>query len=197
MFQQSGELLAEAGKAFVDFTNTTNHEERRIIYKTIKHAETKCDEITTQLFNALNDTFITPFDREDIRELADALDDVIDYINSSAKRIVLYQPETLPEQAAQLARIIRNGCEEIRLAMVDFSKLRYKSDSVMVRCSTMKMLEREADDVYEHFVIDLFRSEKDPVELFKLTQITKELERATNSVDNVGKMLKTIIIKYA
>ncbi len=197
LFKSSGELLSEAGSIFVEFIKTTDVEKRRDIYKQIKETETNGDAVTNKLFEALNDTFVTPFDREDIRMLADALDDVLDYINGASKRIVLYDPESLPQQAFDLVDIIQKGCEEIRLAMIDFSNLKSKSEIVRARCSKMKSLERDADDIYEQFMLDVFKKEKDAIELFKLTQIMKELERTTNCVNDVAKALKTILIKYA
>ncbi len=197
LFEASGKLLSEAGTIFIEFVKTTDIEERRNIYKRIKETEKKGDGITNELFEALNDTFVTPFDREDIRMLADALDDVLDYINGASKRIVLYNPEVLPQQAFELVDIIQKGCDEIRSAMIEFSSLKTKGEIVRARCSMMKELEREADDLYEHFMLDVFQMEKDAIELFKLTQIMKELERTTNCVNDVAKVLKTILIKYS
>ncbi|MDR1679989.1 MAG: DUF47 family protein [Prevotellaceae bacterium] len=197
LFKKSGALLVEAGDSLVEFIGTDDAEMRRIIYKRIKAAETNGDAVTNQLFDSLNDTFITPFDREDIRHLADALDDVLDYINGSAKRIVLYQPEKLPAQTAEMANIINQGCNEIYSAMLLLNSLNSKGEQLLKHCNAMKSLEQQADDLYEQFMLDVFTMEKNAIELIKLTQLMKELERTTNCVNAVAKVLKTLMIKYA
>ncbi|MDR3704748.1 MAG: DUF47 family protein [Paludibacteraceae bacterium] len=197
LFKKSGDLLVDASDLLVEFLKTQDKEQQKEIYKKIKEAETKCDGVTNKIFDELNNIFITPFDREDIRELADLLDDVIDFINSSAKRVVLYQPNELPEKALQLGEIISKGCHEICDCMYVMSQLNNNSQLVLEKCTHMKSLEKEADDIYEHFIIELFQKEESAIDVIRLTQIMSELEKATNSINGVSKELKTILIKYA
>lgn len=197
LFKKSGDLLVDASSLLVEFLKTEDKEQQKEIYKKIKDAETACDSITNRIFDELNNTFITPFDREDIRELADLLDDVIDFINSSAKRVVLYQPNELPEKSLKLGEIISKGCSEISDCLYVLSSVNNKSQFVLEKCNNMKSLEKEGDDIYEHFIIELFQKEGSPFDVIKLTQIMSELEKCTNSINAVSKALKTILIKYA
>jgi uncharacterized protein Yka (UPF0111/DUF47 family) len=91
--------ILTCSEIFVELTKTADKEVRKEIYKHIKALETKGDKILGLLFDELNNTFITPFDREDLNALGEKLDDVLDSMNSSAKRIVMYQPNPLPEQS--------------------------------------------------------------------------------------------------
>ncbi|MDR1330645.1 MAG: DUF47 family protein [Tannerella sp.] len=165
--------------------------------KSIKDEELEGDRLVKKIFKELNNTFITPFDREDISSLADELDDVIDAINRSAHKVLLYSPEGLPESTQQLAKIIREGTEEILKAVPELERVR-KSDAVIRGCTKkIKKLEEEADAIYEKGITELFHSETKIKELIKIKEIIQELERCANALNTVGKVLKTIIVKYS
>lgn len=108
----------------------------------------------------MNDTFITPFDREDINALSNTLDDVIDHINSCAKRIMLYSPKTMPESAHALAVLVHDSSEYLAKAIGELDVLKKNPTRVNELCDKLHELESKADDVYEHFLIDLFENEK-------------------------------------
>jgi len=198
LFKESADTLVEASNLLVDFLAANTQEQRQEVYNQIKDVERKCDGITNHIFDELNDTFITPFDREDIRLLADYLDDVVDYINSSAKRVVMYQPKVLPyNKACEFSKVIQKGCIEIKEAIYMLDNLKYKSALVLEKCINMKNLEKAGDEIYEHFILECFNEERNAIEVLKLTQIMKELEKSTNSINAVSKSIKTILIKYA
>ncbi|MDR1406826.1 MAG: DUF47 family protein [Tannerella sp.] len=164
--------------------------------KSIKDEELEGDRIVKKIFRELNNTFITPFDREDISALADEMDDVVDAINRAAQKVLLYSPEDLPPSTRQMTKIIKDGTAEIRTAVRELEKVR-KSGSVVRACTKkIKKLEEEADTVYEKGTTDLFHSDIKTVELIKLKEIIQELERCANALNTVGKVLKTIIVKY-
>jgi predicted phosphate transport protein (TIGR00153 family) len=182
---------------FVELTKATDKEVRKNFYKQIKALETKGDSILGDLFDELNNTFITPFDREDINALGEKLDDVLDGMNSAAKRIVMYQPNHLPEQSTKLASLLQQGCELIRTAVSELDTMKKSPKSVKKICSQLHEVENEADDVYEHFILEIFAKEQNAIELIKLKEIMQEIERATDKADSVGKIIKTIVVKYA
>ena len=167
------------------------------VYKKIKEQEKKGDALSVKIFDELNSTFITPFDREDIHHLADRLDDVTDYINSCAKRIVLYNPKQLPKEAIDLALLIKEGAVCIGKAVDELNVMKKNSKKIKEYCVELHNIENKADDVYENFLIQLFENEKDAVEIIKLKEIMYELEKATDAAEYVGKIIKTIIVKYA
>jgi predicted phosphate transport protein (TIGR00153 family) len=166
-------------------------------FKLIKDVERAGDAITHTIFDALNTTFITPFDREDIHDLANALDDVIDYVNKSAKRIAIYHPHRIPETAATLTKLVKKGAEKVQEAVSKLERLHKEPKVILTDCNALHDVESEADDVYEKFTIDLFEHTADPIEIIKLKEIMHELEQATDAEEKIGKILKTIIVKYA
>ncbi len=179
------------------FTACQEHDCRAEIYAEIKKLEQHCDRITDQILDELNNTFITPFDREDIHTLASQLDDVIDMITGSAKRTILYRPKYMPEASVEMARIIHESGRKLLTAVSELEKV--KKDPAIVKevCRDLHTLENKADDVYEDYITHLFSNEKDAIELQKQVEMIQFLENATDKAYRVADTLKTIIVKYA
>jgi len=197
ILKEMADVLLVASDLIIECVQDYDHEKAIEYYKKIKEQEKKGDALSARVFNELNSTFITPFDREDIHHLADKLDDVTDYINSSAKRIVLYNPKQLPTSAIEVAKLIKEGAISIGKAVDQLDVLKKNSKKIKEYCQELKVTENKADDVYENFLIDLFENQKDAIEVIKLKEIMSELERATDAAEIVGKIIKTIIVKYA
>ena len=197
LFKQLSEVVAAASDLLIECTKTNNHAEHIEYYKKIKGQERLGDKLSHKIFDDLNSTFITPFDREDIHHIGMYLDDVIDGINSSAKRIALYKPKALPVEATDLAMLIKECAIILDKIMEELESLKTNSKQIKSYCKKLHDLENKADDVYENFVIKLFEDEKDSIELFKLKEILYEMEKATDMAEHVGKIIRTIIIKYA
>jgi len=166
-------------------------------FKKIKEQERQGDRLLADIFEKLNTTFITPFDREDIHDLANTLDDVLDDINSCAKRIVMYHPIKIPESAVKIGHILIEGAEILVKAVKMLATLKKDAEVLKENCNKLHIFENEADDIYEAFIIDLFKTEKDVTEIIKLKEIMHELEDAADTIEKVGKVIKTIIVKYA
>jgi len=191
------DVLLVASDLIIECVQNNDHEKAIEYYKKIKEQERKGDALSGRIFDELNSTFITPFDREDINHLSNRLDDVTDYINSCAKKIVLYNPKQMPESAAELALLIREGAVCIGKAVDELDVLKKNSKKIKEYCVELHDIENRADDVYEHFLIELFEKESNGIELIKLKEIMYELEKATDAAEYVGKIIKTIIVKYA
>lgn len=181
----------------IEFLTNYKPETSEEYYKRIKEVERKGDKLANQIFNELNNSFITPFDREDINELSNMLDDVNDYINSAAKRIYLYKPESMPAAALELAECIRDSALLIEKSVDELSGLKTNVKNIKTYCDGLHSLENKADDIYEHFLINLFQNETNAVEIIKVKEIVAELEKATDVAESVGKIIKKIIVKYA
>lgn len=196
-FRQVSQNIVEAADLFAQMISETDLARQNDLYAKIKALETACDDITQNIFVELNDTFVTPFDREDMHKLCDTVDDVMDLINSSAKRTMLYQPKTMPNKAMHMAEIILEGAKAINIAFKELKTINKKPHIALEQCSKLHTLEHEGDDVYDNFVKDLFENEEDARELIKIKEIMSCMEEATDRANSVGKTLKTIIVKYA
>jgi predicted phosphate transport protein (TIGR00153 family) len=197
LFKEISAVLLKASDLLMECMETNDHEKQDEYYRMIKEQERLGDKLSHRIFDELNATFITPFDREDLHDLAMCLDDVLDGINSSAKRIALYKPKSIPDNARELAKLIREASECLSKITESLDSLRSDSSGIKAYCKDLHDIENKADDVYELFVIELFENEKDGIELFKLKEILYEMEKTTDMAEYVGKIVRTIIIKYA
>ncbi len=166
-------------------------------YRKVKEAEREGDQMTQRIFMELGQTFITPFDREDIHDLASSIDDVADRIHSASKRIAIYNPNVIPESGKKLAVLIQQGTSLIRKAMDELETFSKNPSRLKAYCQQLHEIENRADEVYELFIMQLFNEETDCIELMKTKEIMQELEKTTDAADHVGKLLKNIIVKYA
>jgi predicted phosphate transport protein (TIGR00153 family) len=197
VLKKISDVIILTADLMIDSLHDDYHQTAMEYYKKIKEQEHYADTLSHQIFDDLNTTFITPFDREDIHDLANMLDDVIDGINNSAKRIALYMPKHIPESAITLAELIKEAAIFIGKAIDELDVLKRSSSKIKEYCNHLHEIENKADDVYEHFITKMFNEETDGIEIIKLKDIMYELEKTTDSAEYVGKIIKTIIVKYA
>lgn len=197
LLKQLSSILKNASVELNESMNFHSVKDRTEFYKKIKNLEREGDKLTHLIFDELGTTFITPFDREDIHELASSIDDVIDGINSSAKRIAIYNPRPISESGKELCSIILQGAKLIDQAMDELESFRKNPTKLREYCLKLHDLENQGDDIYEHFIIKLFEEEKDSIEIIKIKEIMQELEKTTDFAEQVGKALKNLIVKYA
>jgi predicted phosphate transport protein (TIGR00153 family) len=155
--------------------------------------EHRGDKATHAIITKLNQTFITPFDREDIHRLASSLDDVLDFMNAAATRLVMYKILHPPVASADLAGIIVLQTEELARGV----SLLEKSDGVMKHCEEVNRLEDEADHVSRKAIAALFDEEKDPIQLIKMKELYEVLEVATDKAEDAANVLEAIVLKSA
>lgn len=197
LFSEQSAILIQASDALVAFFQETDKEKQKEVYKTIAKLESNLDGVTHSIIDELNNTFITPFDREDIRELADHMDDVADFMKSASKRAMIYQPEVAPANALEMSLTIQKSCLLIQKAIVGLEKVSKNTNETMELCRGIKTLEKQGDDLYEEFLNQCFKKEQNAIEIIKQTQVMKVLEATMNATHSVGKVVKTVTIKYA
>ena len=197
LLKQLSEIVLSASELLMESLKHESPEERSEYYKKIKDVERQGDQLTNRIFEELGKTFITPFDREDIHDLASSTDDIIDCINSAAKRIAIYNPRSISDSGKELAVLIHEGAVHICKAMDELETFSKKPASLHECCLQLHQIENHADDVYELFITRLFREEKDCIEILKTKEIMQCLEKTTDAAEHVGKVLKSLIVKYA
>lgn len=175
---------------------STTHEGREAYYKQVKEEERKGDRLSRKFFDELGDSFITPFDREDIHALVTSIDDVLDCTNRTASRITTYNPQTTNTSQASLMVIIIKSIKLIEEAMKLLPDYKNTEDKLTEICQELHDLETEADEIYSDAIMNLFEEEKNAIELIKMKEILAELESTTDAAYHVSKVLKTIIVKY-
>ena len=190
-------MLVSSSAVLVESMQHDKPEERSSYYKKIKDLEREGDRLAHLIFDELGTTFITPFDREDIQALASHMDDVIDGINNCAKRIAIYNPRPIGDSGKELSLLVQKEADYICKAMDELDTFRKNPATLREYCSKLHDIENQADDVYELFITKLFEEEKDCIEIIKIKEIMQILEKTTDSAEYVGKILRTLIVKYA
>jgi uncharacterized protein len=190
--------LVRAARLFAEIAQATNFEVRRAKVVELKALEHDGDLITRDVFNALNSTFITPLDREDIRVIASDLDDILDYLEGVAQFLVLFEIAESPEPLRKFAEIIVAMVDEIHQAtglIWDLSNEK-KIQEAIVRISN---LENEADALYFKIIGELFHagSGKSPVEILKWKEVYQGLEDACDECKDYTHILGNVVIKNA
>src|SRR5579872_1863510 len=159
----------------------------------LKDIEHRGDDLTHNILTKLNQTFITPFDREDIYRLASSLDDVLDFIYAAGVRLTMYKIKHAPEAAPQLAEIIVRQCDELSSAVAGLER----HDKVLEHCVEINRLENDADQVARSAIGVLFEQETDPISLIKLKELYEILETATDKAEDAANVLEGVVLKGA
>src|SRR5947209_12352580 len=191
MFSDIAKNLIAGAHALVDlFDNYPTRDEKRAEIKRIEHIG---DDITHSVLTKLNQTFITPFDREDIHRLATSLDDVLDFIHAAGERLVMYKILAAPPSSSELAQVIVKQCAELASAV----SMLEKHDHVLEHCVEINRLENEADRIARDSIARLFEREKDPIALIKMKELYEVLETATDKAEDAANVLETVVLKGA
>jgi predicted phosphate transport protein (TIGR00153 family) len=197
LFEKDSANLLMAATTFRDMmSNSISKEERGQKIRKIEEIEHRGDEITHQIFKALGTTFITPFDREDIHILASKLDDILDYIQGAATRIVLYRVETISPEAEKLAALVYDGVVELNKAIPKLRDLR-NADAINESLVKINSMENEADDIFERAIASLFDTCTDPIQIIKLKELLVSLETATDQCEDASNAIESILVKNA
>jgi hypothetical protein len=188
--------LVKAARLFSEIAKSASLEERRVKMVQIKALEHEGDKITRSIFEALNSTFITPLDREDIRSIASDIDDIVDYLEGVAQSLVLFELSESPEALRQFADIITSMTEEIdRLTGLVWDLANERAiQAGMVRISE---LENQADALYSTVIADLFKDGSNPVLILKWKEVYQGLEEACDGCKDFTHALANVVIKNA
>jgi predicted phosphate transport protein (TIGR00153 family) len=191
MLENESNNVLDGSKAFLEMLrNYENIKEKQQIIKDIEH---QGDDFVHEIFEELNKTFITPIDHEDISALASAFDDVLDYIEGTATRLVLYEIEKPQENMIKLAEVIMSQVNELNLAIRGLRNIKNPKE-IEKRCIEVNRLENVADDIYKSSVARLFK-QKDAVEIMKLKEVYERLEFATDKCEDAANVISDIVVK--
>src|SRR5919197_664989 len=172
---------------------TAPPERRTPHVEAIKRLEHEADQVTHEVVNRLDRTFITPLDREDIHQLASDLDDVMDAMDGTARRSQIFRLGAAPEGVKQLTDVI----ERMVAVLAEGVGRLKKGDDVMRYCIEAKQLEEEGDALYHDALGRLFDTEKSAIEVIKWKEIYDTLERTLDESEDVANVLESITLKHA
>jgi predicted phosphate transport protein (TIGR00153 family) len=163
------------------------------LVKAIKDVEHQADVLTHSINVRIDKSFITPIDREDIHLLASRLDDVIDRLDGTARRVVMLHINEVREPAKRMAHVIGQAAEHIATAVMAIKTPR----DVSAQAAEIKKLEEEGDAIYHDAIGALFAGTPDPLEVIRWKEVYETLEIAIDQCMGVANAVHSIAIKNA
>jgi predicted phosphate transport protein (TIGR00153 family) len=189
MFVAVADKLVSATDVLSEFMQVSSN--RDALARSLKELEHACDSITHRVFRELNSTFVTPFDRDDIHQLAVRLDDVMDAIEEAADFTVLTGLGTLPREMFRQVELLQAAARTAAEAMPKLATMR-DLEPYFVEANR---LENEADRVYRQLVSTLFGGQFDALTVLKLKQVADDLEDAADAFEHVAAAVESISVK--
>jgi predicted phosphate transport protein (TIGR00153 family) len=191
LFERAAANLAETAGMLLKLL--MDYRDPEAAHAAIRQREHDGDEITHQIIRALNTTFVTPFDREDIHRLASLIDDILDGIEAVADLLVLHQIEQPLPEMRQQAEVLSRATDQTYEAMRNLRSLR-GLDQYWVE---INRLENEGDRIYRKTVARLFSGEYKAMDVLKWRDVIDETEGAIDQLEDVANMLEAIALKHA
>lgn len=193
-FERAADNVLAGARAFSDMIA----DYRDLPAKTgkIKEIEHQGDKITHETIDALNKTFITPIDREDIHALISKLDDILDLIDAAAHRLLGYRIDAPTLDLVRIANQLVKPIDAIKSALLLLDNMRHRR-RILDLCVEINRLENEADMIHREAITRLFDEEKDPIRVIKMKEIYENLEEATDCCEDVANIIETVVLKYS
>ena len=186
--------IVKAGEAFYDLVS--NYEDIENKVADVKTLETECDMQAHKILTALNASFITPFDREDIYSITKEMDDIVDSIEEVANRFIVFDVNKLKPESFAMATYIMQAIRELEVMFKHLPEAQ-KNSIVREQIIEVNRIENDGDVLYRDAIKKLFREEKDPIELIKWKHLYEQLETSLDSCENVANIVEGVIMKYA
>jgi hypothetical protein len=167
-----------------------------VLARAIKEREHEGDTLTHDTMKALHETWITPLDRYDIHALMSRLDDVLDNIEATSERIILFEIRKPQAIAVEMAQVNEKLCEEMSKVMGLLKTISKSSQEALSTIREMNRLESESDALYRKALVELYKG-TDPFEVMKWREIYEFLEGTADAGEEVGNVVEGIVLEYA
>ena len=191
MFADSANNLVTGARLLVELIS--DGADREAIADKMRACEHAGDESTHAIMRRLNETFITPFDREDIYMLSGALDDIVDLIDDAARAMVMYDVHESTAYSRQFADVIQRMAVQLH----EVVSVLERPSGIAPRLVEIHRLENEGDDIYHTAIAELFRDPTDPLTVIKWKEIYEKLEATCDRCESVAHIIESVILKNA
>jgi uncharacterized protein len=189
MFADSANNLVTGARLLVELISDGGNREG--IAEKMRACEHAGDEFTHAIMRRLNESFITPFDREDIYRLASSLDDVMDFMEAAADLVVLYKIDELPGDVVDQVEVLERAAELTAEAMPRLRGMKNLSEYWI----EINRLENQGDQVYRRLLAELFGGEYDALTVLKFKEVVDQLEAAADAFEKVANTVESIAVK--
>lgn len=195
LFDKQADYAVQAATHFAKMVADHKIDETEVnIMKEIEHLG---DEVAHQIMDQLNDTFITPFDREDIHDLAKEMDDIVDMIYTITKRLRVYKILSMERNLTEFARVIEMSVRGVSRAVKGLRDMK-KNKEILKACIEVNNFENLGDKMRDDMLGDLFEKyNKDPIAVVKWKDIYQDAETVLDICEDVVHVVEAILVKHA
>ena len=194
LFEESARNLVRGAGLLAELIGKWENIEEKV--REISELEHHGDNITHRIIAQLHATFVTPIDREDIAQLAERMDDVMDFIEGAAVAMLIYEVKRPTERAQELADILVRTTSEVSAAIPRLRR-RNQLNKIPEHCIEINRLENEADTVVRAALAELFHNQIDLADVIKWREIYDHMETATDRCEDIANVLEGVMIKRA
>jgi predicted phosphate transport protein (TIGR00153 family) len=189
LFSESAQHLVRGADLLAEMLSNGN--DREAIASRMRDAEHECDETTHAIVRRVNSTFVTPFDREDIYDLASGLDDVMDEMDEAVDLILLYEVADLPAELSTQVEVLQRCAELTADAMPRLQSMKDLTEYWI----EINRLENTGDKAYRRILASLFSGQYEALEVLKLKDVVETLEEAIDAFETVANTIEQIAVK--
>ena len=194
-FNDLADAICEASMILKSFVE--NRSDPATNLEKINEVEERGDIVLSEVMKRINNSFITPFDREDILMLARELNNVVDHVQGTMEKIVIYkvgQPKE--DYVLKLVQVLEEAAHEIKNAVAKLPDVRSKSSEIIDSCEKIRSFEHEGDYLSRAGIALLFENTSNVIDIIKWKEIYEHLETTLDYCENVSNILKGVAIKY-
>lgn len=194
LFEKQVAYAVESAAFFKDLVSRNSIDEKSL--ENMHRLEHDSDEVTHEIFERLNKTFITPFDREDIHALAKEIDDIVDMLYTIVNRLIVYRIDRADENLMKFAVVIHDSARAVECAVKGMRNIK-NLKSISESCVEVNRLENVGDTMRDEMLAKLFENEKDPIALVKWKDIYQDAETVLDICEDVAHIVQNILVKQA
>ena len=194
LFNKLADCAVRCSKVLAMMTTVNDAEKFEQYFAEIRAIESEADEYTKEILLSLHKTFITPFDRREIRELAMALDDIIDYMEDIPQSAKIYGHSSFTPEMVALAQILLRASEKVRETVHMLSDMK-NAERIMRTCEEINSIEGEGDHVMRAGMQRLFAEESDARTLIRSSQLYDLFEEAIDSCQDVSDVIHGVVLE--
>lgn len=195
LFNEHAALVVQGAAALVEMLADYSDNGRRDTFVArIQSLESAADDVTHKTVALMHNTFVTPFDRDQINKLIQRMDDILDLMQDTAESLKLYDVHTLTPEVAHLADLVQICCQRVAAAVTQLSSMD-NGPAILKICQEIDALETDADRVMQAAISRLFREEQDVRQLVKLKAIYELLELTTDKCQDVALVIEGVVLE--
>lgn len=195
-FEQLADAIVDAADLLLQFIEQPGEDSSQKL-ESINQVEERGDNILSEVMVQINSSFVTPFDREDILQLARGLNSIVDHTQGTMEKIVIYKAGRPKEiYILKLAQVLEEAAQEIKAAVSKLPDIRNSHQEVVEASEKIRNYEHEGDYLYRAGIALLFENTENVVDIIKWKEIYEHLETTLDYCENVSNIIKGIAVKY-